>query len=59
MMTSKTDLIINMLDDLIQRVARLEHALLDDDFEVEEDGGVKFTLIDNTKKDNIVEFPNE
>ena len=58
-MTSKTDLIINMLDDLIQRVARLEHALLDDDFEVEEDGGVKFTLIDNTKNDNIVEFPNE
>jgi hypothetical protein len=58
-MTSKTDLIINMLDDLIQRVARLEHALLDDDLEVEEDGGVKFTLIDNTKNDNIVEFPNE
>jgi hypothetical protein len=58
-MTSKTDLIINMLDDLIQRVARLEHALLDDDLEVEEDGGVKFTLIDTTKNDNIVEFPNE
>lgn len=58
-MNSKTDLIISMLDDLIQRVARLEHALLDDDLETEEDGGVRFTLIDNTKNDNIVEFPNE
>ena len=58
-MNSKTDLIISMLDDLIQRVARLEHALLDDDLETEEDGGVRFTLIDNTKNNNIVEFPNE
>jgi len=58
-MNSKTDLIISMLDNLIQRVARLEHALLDDDLETEEDGGVRFTLIDNTKNDNIVEFPNE
>ena len=58
-MNSKTDLIISMLDDLIQRVARLEHALLDDDLETEEDGGVRFTLIDNTKNDNIVEFPTE
>ena len=58
-MNSKTDLIISMLDDLIQRVARLEHALLDDDLETEEDGGVRFTLIDDTKNDNIVEFPNE
>lgn len=58
---SKTDLIIDMLDDISQRLAKIELKLLGEEatsMQAEEDGGVKFTLID-TETSNIVEFPNE
>jgi hypothetical protein len=58
---SKTDLIIDMLDDISQRLAKIELKLLGEEatsMQSDEDGGVKFTLI-NTETSNIVEFPNE
>lgn len=58
---SKTDLIIDMLDDISQRLAKIELKLLGEEatpMQVDDDGSVKFTLID-TETSNIVEFPNE